>query len=255
MSFNDENLQERIKKAELFLNNQITENRKMLFLMMPVLLIFLICLIYLTWFNFWTFLIIIFVLFCIFGIIGIIGDNLENKKQLKLIYTDIPTLKEVEKIMKDKLWTPKEKLQEKININIKNDTDKLYSVILKSTYGCKMQVVRYFEDEFSLSVLDANTLIEKIPTIIIEYVDLERASQIQKDLIALGAGCVVEKFNPNRTDVELKDKYTDNLLHCPRCGSTSVAIGERGWKITTGFIGSSKTTNRCGKCGYSWQPK
>ena len=184
-----------------------------------------------------------------------ISDNLKNKKQLKLIYTDISTLKEVEKNMKDKLCTPKEKLQEKININNKNKTDKLYSVVLKSAYGCKIQVIRYFEDKFSLSVLDANTLIEKIPTIIIECIDLERANQIQKDLISLGAGCAIEEHNPKRTDSEIKDRYTDNLLHCPRCGSTSVAIGERGWKITTGFIGSSKTTNRCGNCGHTWQPK
>lgn len=42
---------------------------------------------------------------------------------------------------------------------------------------------------------------------------------------------------------------------CPRCGSTEITTGQRGFSFITGFIGSNKTVNRCAKCGYSWQPK
>jgi len=42
---------------------------------------------------------------------------------------------------------------------------------------------------------------------------------------------------------------------CPRCGSTQIVTGQRGYSVASGFLGSKKTTNRCGKCGYSWQPK
>ena len=42
---------------------------------------------------------------------------------------------------------------------------------------------------------------------------------------------------------------------CPRCGSTQVVIGQRGYSVVSGFMGSQKTTNRCGKCGHAWQPK
>ena len=42
---------------------------------------------------------------------------------------------------------------------------------------------------------------------------------------------------------------------CPRCRSTEIRIGQRGYSIVTGAIGSSKTTNRCGKCGYTWSPE
>lgn len=41
---------------------------------------------------------------------------------------------------------------------------------------------------------------------------------------------------------------------CPRCGSNSVTTGQRGFSLLTGFLGSNKTVNRCGKCGYSWKP-
>lgn len=42
---------------------------------------------------------------------------------------------------------------------------------------------------------------------------------------------------------------------CPRCGSKSIVTGQRGFSMLTGFIGSSKTMNRCGNCGYKWYPK
>lgn len=41
---------------------------------------------------------------------------------------------------------------------------------------------------------------------------------------------------------------------CPHCRSTSVTTGPRGYSLLTGFIGSSKTVNRCAKCGYKWEP-
>lgn len=43
-------------------------------------------------------------------------------------------------------------------------------------------------------------------------------------------------------------------LTCPKCGSTAITTGSRGYSLITGFIGSGKTVNRCGKCGYSWKP-
>ena len=50
-------------------------------------------------------------------------------------------------------------------------------------------------------------------------------------------------------------KLTSKVLCCPRCGSSDVVIGQRGVSLLWGFLGSNKTTNRCGKCGYMWQPK
>lgn len=50
-------------------------------------------------------------------------------------------------------------------------------------------------------------------------------------------------------------RVSQNTLTCPKCGSSAVAIGERGYSVITGFIGSSQTMNRCGKCGYKWKPR
>ena len=45
-----------------------------------------------------------------------------------------------------------------------------------------------------------------------------------------------------------------NKIHCPKCNSTNVTTGQRGYSFWTGFLGSSKTVNRCGNCGYKWKP-
>ena len=46
-----------------------------------------------------------------------------------------------------------------------------------------------------------------------------------------------------------------NTLTCPKCGSTAVTTGQRGYSVITGFFGSGQTVNRCGKCGHKWKPK
>ncbi len=46
-----------------------------------------------------------------------------------------------------------------------------------------------------------------------------------------------------------------SVLKCPKCGSTAVTTGQRGYSLLTGFIGAGQTMNRCGKCGYKWKPK
>lgn len=47
---------------------------------------------------------------------------------------------------------------------------------------------------------------------------------------------------------------SQNTIRCPKCGSTSITTGTRGFSIVTGFIGSNKTVNRCGSCGHTWKP-
>lgn len=48
---------------------------------------------------------------------------------------------------------------------------------------------------------------------------------------------------------------TPPLPTCPRCGSTSITTGARGVSGFWGFIGASKTVNRCANCGHTWTPK
>lgn len=46
----------------------------------------------------------------------------------------------------------------------------------------------------------------------------------------------------------------NNVVKCPKCGSTNVTAGQRGYSLLTGFIGSGNTVNRCAKCGHKWKP-
>lgn len=69
---------------------------------------------------------------------------------------------------------------------------------------------------------------------------------------------IQEKANDFRAERENTQKLTERNsapLRCPKCNSTQVSIGQRGFTITTGFLGSNKTMNRCGNCGYKWYPK
>ena len=43
-------------------------------------------------------------------------------------------------------------------------------------------------------------------------------------------------------------------IKCPRCGSTQVFAAKRGWKWTTGLIGSGKIVVTCLQCGNKFTP-
>lgn len=47
--------------------------------------------------------------------------------------------------------------------------------------------------------------------------------------------------------------YT-NIPNCPKCNSTAITASARGVNMIWGFIGASKTVNRCANCGYTWKP-
>jgi len=73
---------------------------------------------------------------------------------------------------------------------------------------------------------------------------------------------VKDKFYPNIAYKEFKasllndteEEYEEPKIKCPKCGSTNIATGQRGYSLLTGFLGSGKTMNRCGNCGYKWTP-
>jgi DNA-directed RNA polymerase subunit RPC12/RpoP len=47
---------------------------------------------------------------------------------------------------------------------------------------------------------------------------------------------------------------TDDSVKCPKCGSTQLHAEKRGWRMTTGFIGSGKIFITCLKCGKRFKP-
>ena len=52
-----------------------------------------------------------------------------------------------------------------------------------------------------------------------------------------------------------KSKEEQSKPKCPICGSTSITTGARGVNNFWGFLGASRTVNRCGNCGQTWTPR
>lgn len=88
----------------------------------------------------------------------------------------------------------------------------------------------------------------------------EKAELLLNYLISnRGEGVMFEDLNCTQENKELTRFIDTNInpdapVMCPKCGSTQVVIGQRGYSVVSGFFGSKKTTNRCGKCGHSWYP-
>lgn len=72
------------------------------------------------------------------------------------------------------------------------------------------------------------------------------------------------KMQPFRQDAKRREEEAErrtqeylakkNLPKCPKCGSTSITAGQKGYSLLTGFIGSGKTVNRYVNCGFKWKP-
>lgn len=63
-----------------------------------------------------------------------------------------------------------------------------------------------------------------------------------------------EQKNAENLARQAKIEREQNTVRCPRCGSTQITTGQRGYSLFSGFLGSNKTVNRCANCGYSWKP-
>ena len=60
-------------------------------------------------------------------------------------------------------------------------------------------------------------------------------------------------FNKDYVE-EHKELLPVSKPKCPKCGSTAITAGQRGYSLLTGFLGSNKTVNRCANCGHTWKP-
>lgn len=66
---------------------------------------------------------------------------------------------------------------------------------------------------------------------------------------------MMELYDTNIIEYKSRIKEFSNQPRCPKCGSTAISTGARGVNYLWGFIGASKTVNRCSNCGYTWKPK
>ena len=79
-------------------------------------------------------------------------------------------------------------------------------------------------------------------------------------LISPGAEKLVEIIletgeAPKTFDSNYGRRSDDRKPRCPKCSSTSISTGSRGYSMVWGFVGSGKTVNRCANCGHKWEPR
>lgn len=142
-----------------------------------------------------------------------------------------------------------------LSTDYKNISEFKYDVILTGFYGSKIDIIKCVRNTLKLDIPEAMDLTNNIPSFLKRNISLDEANEIKEAIETSGASIVIEKYNDGQDDKSILKKHTSNLITCPRCGSTAITTGQRGFNIVTGFLGSNKTVNRCGKCGYSWQPK
>ena len=65
-------------------------------------------------------------------------------------------------------------------------------------------------------------------------------------------GEVPNVFNSSQSEDIFKH---GTQVRCPKCSSTQITTGQRGYSLVWGFIGSGDTQNRCANCGYKWKPR
>lgn len=144
-----------------------------------------------------------------------------------------------------------------------NQQEETFNLVLQSTTiisNGNIQTIKFLMDALSISISEANRIIKSVPCTIASGLTEQKVKLIKSQLEEYGCTLYIEKNRPH-VDNTISNDDIDNYLtskssaiRCPRCNSTQISTGSRGFSLVWGFIGSGKTVNRCGKCGYSWKP-
>ena len=58
--------------------------------------------------------------------------------------------------------------------------------------------------------------------------------------------------NVHASEIPLIIDDEEDLIQCPKCHSTQIQMMKRGWRITTGFIGSGRNERVCMRCKHKF---
>ncbi len=126
----------------------------------------------------------------------------------------------------------------------------------------KIEVIKAVRHILNISLPEAKCMVDNPPSVLKKGISFKEAIEIKDQFDSVGAVTEIEQYTLSQDDLEniakekqILDKHKDDTVRCPRCGSSAVTTGQRGFSFWTGFLGSNKTVNRCAKCGYSWEPK
>lgn len=87
----------------------------------------------------------------------------------------------------------------------------------------------------------------------------EKGLDVSKGLAEKGMEVAKEKREQKQVEKQelkerIKEMDREGTAYCPKCYSTNLSANKRGWKMTTGFIGSGKVIVTCLKCGHKFKP-
>lgn len=124
----------------------------------------------------------------------------------------------------------------------------------------KVKTVSALMESCNLTQRESVDIVNTVPCTFIDGIQKNYTGKITSELTE--SGCIVEitvsnatEKNPLNDYLYRKEHNIEEPLRCPRCHSTSVVVGKRGYSLLMGFIGANKVINRCGKCGYKWEPR
>lgn len=117
-----------------------------------------------------------------------------------------------------------------LNKGISYDLNKLYEET-KSTIDYNLDntilSIKKIRELYNLGLTDAKTIVD----------------EIHKYL-----------YYPETVSSKKQSNARCSEIHCPKCGSSTIATVNKGFSLLTGFLGSGKPLNVCQKCGYKWEP-
>lgn len=134
----------------------------------------------------------------------------------------------------------------------KTNMSNSFTVLLNSIGDNRPLTIKCIREIKNIDIIPAMKIVDNIPSVICFNISLREAEKIKNKLNLIGATVIIKEY---KEDDSVCVKNENNSPHCPRCGSSSITTGQRGFNIWTGFLGSNKTVNRCANCGWTWQPK
>lgn len=139
--------------------------------------------------------------------------------------------------------------------------EELYKVVLNEIPAkAKEATIKMICITNSIGYNEAWAMATNPPTVIRTGMNITQAESLAAKYEQLKCNVSIELDN-NAMQVEARRKATiskdmenEDKLRCPKCGSFAITTGARGANFTFVLFGASKTVNRCGKCGYTWNP-
>lgn len=136
------------------------------------------------------------------------------------------------------------------------ESNQSYKVVIQQLQGpspLKIPAIKVVREVNDMDLATAKALVEQMAPVVVK----DGLTQNQANIIALKfqAIGIEAKVCGSSAPVDIRVVAKENnIVCCPKCGSSEYHAGARGFSIVTGFIGSGKTVLTCLKCGHRWKP-